>query len=293
MNLEEQSSDIAQGVDKGDVKELGAGDQGLMFGYAVDETDSLMPASLMFAHGILQTLAKARKSGQVGFLKPDAKSQISVEYQGDHVTRVDTVVVSTMHSPSVTLKEVTEFVRESVIKNVIPSHFLDKKTKYFINPTGRFVIGGPKGDCGLTGRKIIVDTYGGHGAHGGGAFSWKDPTKVDRSGAYMARYMAKSVVAAGLAKKALVQLAYAIGVAEPVSIHVQTFGTESVPRQHIEKALLHLFRCKPQDIIDQFDLQTPVKRGFRYRDTAVYGHFGRSEFPWEALDKVSVLKAFV
>lgn len=293
--IDEQSRDIAQGVNEGEgtFKEMGAGDQGMMFGYAVNETPELMPATLQYSQRILQNLAKARKSKVVDFLRPDAKSQVTVEYHDGRIKRVDTVVVSTMHSEDVTLEKLAEFVREEVIKKTIPSELLDSKTKYYINPTGRFVTGGPQGDCGLTGRKIIVDTYGGHGAHGGGAFSGKDPTKVDRSAAYLARYIAKNVVAAGLTDRALVQLAYAIGVAEPVSVNVQTFGTEKVARHKIEGAVRETFKMRPADIIEQFDLLNPAKNNFRYRDSAAYGHFGRSEFPWERTDKVDALKKCV
>lgn len=292
--VDEQSQDIAMGVNEGEgmYKEMGAGDQGMMFGYAVNETPELMPATLQYAHRILENLARARKSNRVDYLRPDAKSQVTVEYHDGKIKRVDTVVVSTMHSESVSMETLTQFIREEIIKKTIPSELLDSKTRYFINPTGRFVTGGPQGDCGLTGRKIIVDTYGGHGAHGGGAFSGKDPTKVDRSAAYLGRYIAKNVVAAGLADRALVQLAYAIGVAEPVSVNVQTFGTEKVSRAKIETAVRETFKMRPQDIITQFDLLHPAKNKFRYRDTAAYGHFGRAEFPWEKLDKVDALKKY-
>ena len=291
--LDEQSQDIAQGVNEGQglFKEMGAGDQGMMFGYAIDETPELMPASVQYAHQILQTLSTHRKTSRVDFLRPDAKSQVTVEYHDGQLKRIDTVVVSTMHTDSVTLEKLREYVIQDVIKAAVPRELLDEKTKYFVNPTGRFVVGGPQGDCGLTGRKIIVDTYGGHGAHGGGAFSGKDPTKVDRSAAYLGRYIAKNVVAAGLAKRALVQIAYAIGVAEPVSVNVQTFGTEKVARATIEKAIRENFAMKPADIINQFKLTTP--QGYCYKETAAYGHFGRSHFPWEKTDKVSVLKKYL
>lgn len=292
--VDEQSADIAMGVNVGEGthKEMGAGDQGMMFGYACNETPELMPATLQYAHRILQNLAKARKNKVVDFLRPDAKSQVTVEYHGTKIKRIDTVVVSTMHSESVTLEKLEAYIRDEIVKKTIPAELLDSKTKYYINPTGRFVTGGPQGDCGLTGRKIIVDTYGGHGAHGGGAFSGKDPTKVDRSAAYLARYIAKNVVAAGLTDRALVQLAYAIGVAEPVSVNVQTFGTEKVEHAKIVAAVRETFKMRPQDIIKEFDLLHPSKGGFRYRDTAAYGHFGRSEFPWEKLDKVDALKKY-
>jgi S-adenosylmethionine synthetase len=262
-----------------------------MFGYAINETPELMPATLQYSHAVLRNLAVARKSKKVDFLRPDAKSQVTVEYHDGVIKRVDTVVVSTMHTDAVSLSRLQEYVVEDVIKKTIPAHLLDAKTRYFINPTGRFVTGGPQGDCGLTGRKIIVDTYGGHGAHGGGAFSGKDPSKVDRSAAYFGRYIAKNVVAAGLADRALVQLAYAIGVAEPVSVNVQTFGTEKVARARIETAVRETFKMKPADIIAAFDLKRP--KGYTYRETAAYGHFGRNQFPWERLDKVDALKAFL
>jgi S-adenosylmethionine synthetase len=295
LAVDAQSTDIAMGVDEnsGAQKEMGAGDQGMMFGYAVNETPELMPATLQYAHMILKGLSTARKKAVVPFLRPDAKSQVTVEYHNGVIKRIDTVVVSTMHSADSSLETIREFVLEEVIKKTIPSNLIDAKTRFLINPTGRFVVGGPQGDCGLTGRKIIVDTYGGHGAHGGGAFSGKDPTKVDRSAAYMARYVAKNVVAAGLAERALVQLAYAIGVAEPVSVNVQTFGTEKVPVDKIERAIGQVFQMKPAAIIETLQLLTPGKAGFRYRDTAAYGHFGRSEFPWERTDKVTELKSKV
>lgn len=293
--VDAQSHDIAVGVNEGEGlhSEMGAGDQGMMFGYAVNETPEFMPATLQYAQNILQSLAQKRKVEKVGFLRPDAKSQVTIEYHDGVMKRVDTVVLSTMHSPDVSNETLEKFVVDEVIKKTIPAHLLDSKTKYHINPTGRFVTGGPQSDCGLTGRKIIVDTYGGHGAHGGGAFSGKDPSKVDRSAAYLGRYIAKNVVAAGLADKALVQIAYAIGVADPVSVNVQTFGTEKVARQKIEAAVRETFRMKPQDIINQFDLKNPSKNGFCYRETAAYGHFGRSKFPWEKLDKVEALKQYL
>jgi S-adenosylmethionine synthetase len=288
--VDAQSHDIAIGVNEGEGlhKEMGAGDQGMMFGYAVNETPEFMPATVQYAHTVLKNLSEKRKSGQANFLRPDAKSQVTAEYHNGKMARIDTVVVSTMHTEETDLKELEKFVIENVVKKSIPSELLDSKTKYYINPTGRFVTGGPQGDCGLTGRKIIVDTYGGHGAHGGGAFSGKDPSKVDRSAAYLGRYIAKNVVAAGLADKALVQIAYAIGVAEPVSVNVQTFGTEKVARVKIENAVRKTFQMKPADIIEQFKLKTP--KGYNYQETAAYGHFGRSQFPWEKLDKVAELK---
>jgi S-adenosylmethionine synthetase len=293
--VDAQSADIAMGVDEdaGKQKEMGAGDQGMMFGYAVNETPELMPATLQYAHMILKGLSAARKKGVVPYLRPDAKSQVTVEYQDGRIHRVDTVVVSTMHSADVSLDTLRPFVVEEVIRKTIPSDLIDSRTRFLINPTGRFVVGGPQGDCGLTGRKIIVDSYGGHGAHGGGAFSGKDPTKVDRSAAYMARYIAKNVVAAGFADRALVQLAYAIGVAQPVSVNVQTFGTEKVARNRIERVVRDVFDMRPAAIIETLLLRNPAKSGFRYRDTAAYGHFGRTEFPWERCDKVTELQSKV
>lgn len=291
--VDAQSHDIAVGVNEGEGlhKEMGAGDQGMMFGYAVNETPELMPATLQCAHNLLKNLATARKTGVVNFLRPDAKSQVTAEYHDGKLKRVDTVVISTMHTEDVSLETLAKWTIENIVKKTIPANLLDDKTRYYINPTGRFVVGGPQGDCGLTGRKIIVDTYGGHGAHGGGAFSGKDPSKVDRSAAYLGRYIAKNVVAAGLADRALVQIAYAIGVAEPVSVNVQTFGTEKVARAKIETAVRETFKMKPADIISQFDLQRP--KGYTYRETAAYGHFGRAQFPWERLDKVDALKKFL
>jgi S-adenosylmethionine synthetase len=291
LALEQQSPDISMGVDEGEKKEMGAGDQGMMFGYAINETPELMPASIQYAHRLLQSLSAARRENKVDFLRPDSKSQVTFEYSNGKILRADTVVVSTMHSADVGLPTLREFIIEEVIRKTMPAQWLDAKTKFLVNPTGRFVVGGPQGDCGLTGRKIIVDTYGGHGAHGGGAFSGKDPTKVDRSAAYLARYMAKHVVAAGLADRALVQLAYAIGVAEPVSVLVETFGTEKVSRGKIERAMRQTFKMKPRDIIEQFSLRHPTKAGFSYRETAAFGHFGRAHFPWEKTDKVELLKS--
>lgn len=283
--VEEQSPDISMGVTASGSKEQGAGDQGMMFGFACDETPEFMPATISYAHSLLKNLSNVRRSGRVPFLRPDAKSQVTVEYKNGKLTRVDAVVISTQHAPDVSMKELETFVIEEVVKKTIPSELL-QNTKYFINPTGRFVIGGPQGDCGLTGRKIIVDTYGGHGAHGGGAFSGKDPSKVDRSAAYMGRYIAKNLVAAGLASKALVQLAYAIGVAEPVSVFVDTYGTSNLSQKELENRVRKVFRLKPHEIVEQFDLLRPI-----YKRTASYGHFGRSEFPWEKLDKVDALKS--
>ncbi|MGY3803221.1 methionine adenosyltransferase [Pigmentibacter ruber] len=293
--IDQQSPDIAQGVNEGEGlhKEQGAGDQGMMFGYATNETPEFMPATLQYAHSILRNLSKARKEGTVNWLRPDAKSQVTVEYHDGKMKRIDTVVVSTMHSENVSQQEIKEFVIEKIIKNTIPQNLLDSNTKYHINPTGKFVIGGPQGDCGLTGRKIIVDTYGGHGAHGGGAFSGKDPSKVDRSAAYMGRYIAKNIVAAGLAERALVQIAYAIGVAQPVSVNVNTFGTEKVARIKIEEAVQKVFNMTPAGIVKTFNLLNPQENGYTYHETASYGHFGRSNFPWEKTDKVQELKKFV
>lgn len=283
--IEQQSPDIAQGVDEKDAKDLGAGDQGMMFGYACNETAEYMPATISYSHALLRKLAQLRKGGDARFLRPDAKSQVTAEYRDGRLSRIDAVVISTQHAPDINQSELEEYVRESCIKEVIPSNLLDKKTKYHINPTGRFVIGGPQGDCGLTGRKIIVDTYGGHGAHGGGAFSGKDPTKVDRSAAYMGRYIAKNIVAAGLAERCLVQLAYAIGVSEPVSVFVDTYGTGKKSTAELAEMIRSSFNLTPRGIIETFDLLRPI-----YRKTASYGHFGREEFPWEQLDKVSILK---
>ena len=295
-SIDEQSPDIAMGVDTaleardGDMDEadaIGAGDQGMMFGYATNETESYMPLPVYLAHGLTRQLTALRKSGEVPYLLPDGKSQVTVEYEDDKPVRVDTVVISTQHKGEATLEQVKQDVIEKVIKPVIPAELLDENTKYFINPTGRFVIGGPQGDTGLTGRKIIVDTYGGMARHGGGAFSGKDCTKVDRSGAYAARYVAKNVVAAGLADRCEVQLAYAIGVAYPVSILVDTFGTNKVPEEQIVKAVRDNFDLRPAGIIRELDLRRPI-----YKQTAAYGHFGRTDLdlPWEQLNKVEALK---
>lgn len=281
-NLTQQSPDIAMGVDIG-----GAGDQGLMFGYACDETKELMPFPIMMAHKLCQQLAEARRRGVLDFLRPDGKSQVTVEYEGSKPVRVDAVVVSTQHAGSAKIETVREGVRECIIKTVIPAHMLDPNTKYHINPTGRFVTGGPVGDSGLTGRKIIVDTYGGTAHHGGGCFSGKDPTKVDRSAAYMARHIAKNIVAAGLANCAEVQLAYAIGVEDPVSIMVDTFGTGKIDDSALEALVRMHFMLTPKGIIESLDLRRPV-----YKKTAAYGHFGRSEpeFTWERTDKAALLR---
>jgi S-adenosylmethionine synthetase len=285
----QQSPDISQGVKETGTDDQGAGDQGLMFGYAVDETDELMPLSISMSHKLVKDLATLRKSGKASWIRPDAKSQVTVQYVNNVLTRIDTVVISTQHSEEVGLGTIKEFIMEELIKKSIPSHWLDSKTKYHINPTGRFVTGGPMGDAGVTGRKIIVDTYGGHGAHGGGAFSGKDPSKVDRSAAYAARHIAKNIVGAGLAKKCLVQVAYAIGVAEPVSINVNEFGTSEVGSEALEKAVKQIWSLKPAHIIRDFDLLRPI-----YSSTAAYGHFGRTEdsFTWEKLNKVSALKDY-
>jgi len=280
--IKRQSPDIAMGVDTG-----GAGDQGLMFGFACDETEELMPMPIQLAHRLTQRLAEVRKSKKVGFLRPDGKSQVTVEYRDGKPFRVDCVVVSTQHSDVVTNEALRSAIMEHVIKPIIPAHMLDAKTKYHINPTGRFVIGGPMGDAGLTGRKIIVDTYGGYSRHGGGAFSGKDPSKVDRSACYMARYVAKNIVAAGLATRAEVQLAYAIGVAEPVSVMVDTFGTGTIPEEKITAIVRENFSLTPKAIIEALDLRKPV-----YKQTAAYGHFGRTGpgFTWERTDRADALR---
>jgi S-adenosylmethionine synthetase len=280
--VDQQSPDIAQGVDTG-----GAGDQGMMFGYACDETSALMPAPIQYAHAVTRQLAKARRDG-LDFLRPDGKSQVTVEYRDRKPVRIDTVVVSTQHSESVSTKKLTEAVMEEVIFKGLPKKLLDKKTRFHINPTGRFVVGGPMGDTGVTGRKIIVDTYGGMGRHGGGAFSGKDPSKVDRSAAYMGRYIAKNVVAAGLASRCEVQVAYAIGVADPVSVMVDTFGTGVVSEERIAAGIKKVFGLKPREITSGLDLLKPI-----YEKTAAYGHFGRTEksFTWERTDKAEALAA--
>ena len=282
VNLTQQARDIAQGVDAG-----GAGDQGLMFGYACDETDELMPFPIMMAHKLCLRLAEVRHKKILDFIRPDGKSQVTVEYNGSKPLRVEAVVVSTQHTPTVSTETLHEGVMQCVIKPVIPGHMLDKNTKYHINPTGRFVTGGPVGDSGLTGRKIIVDTYGGMARHGGGCFSGKDPTKVDRSATYMARYIAKNLVAAGLAPRAEVQLAYAIGVVDPVSVMVRTFGTGKVDNVRLVELVRKHFKLTPQGIIESLDLLRPI-----YRKTAAYGHFGRPEpeFTWEKTDKAAALK---
>jgi len=295
--LDKQSPDISQGVDAKKAKgkataEQGAGDQGMMFGYACDETKELMPMPIMLAHKLTRGLAKQRRSGELPFVRPDGKSQVSVVYENNRPVRVDNVVISTQHSPDVSHKELQDAIIEKLIKKVVPASLLTKQTKFYVNPTGRFVVGGPQGDCGLTGRKIIVDTYGGMGRHGGGAFSGKDPSKVDRSAAYMARYVAKNIVAAGLARRAEVQVAYAIGYPEPVSVLVDTFGTGKVDEERIAKAVRKVFGLKPAQIVEQLDLLRPI-----YEATSAYGHFGRTEdldnFTWERTDKVEALQAAI
>jgi S-adenosylmethionine synthetase len=292
VTLGKQSPDIAMGVDThtNATQEQGAGDQGIMFGYAVNETKEMMPLSISLSHKLLEELARARKGNKVNWLRPDSKSQVTIEYVDGKAKRVDAVVISTQHSEDVTNQQIKEFMLDAVVKKVIPAELLDSKTKYYINPTGRFVIGGPMGDCGLTGRKIIVDTYGGHGAHGGGAFSGKDPSKVDRSSAYAARNIAKTIVAAGLAERCLVQTSYAIGVAEPVSVMIQDYGTATCDPAALVKAVRELWSLKPASIVKEFDLLKP-----RYRNTAAYGHFGRDgeAFTWERVTKAEKLKDMV
>lgn len=298
-SIDEQSADIAQGVDKAlearegqmsdeEIEAIGAGDQGLMFGYADNETEELMPLPISLSHKLARQLTAVRKDGTLAYLRPDGKTQVTVEYDQDgKPVRIETIVVSTQHDPDITLEQIQKDIKAHVINPVVPEELLDENTKYFINPTGRFVIGGPQGDAGLTGRKIIVDTYGGYARHGGGAFSGKDPTKVDRSGAYAARYVAKNIVAAGLASKCEVQLAYAIGVAQPVSIAVDTFGTGTVSEEKLVELVRRHFDLRPAGIIKMLDLRRPI-----YRATAAYGHFGRTdvELPWEQTDKANILK---
>ncbi|HTM44979.1 MAG TPA: methionine adenosyltransferase [Polyangiaceae bacterium] len=288
LAVEPQSPDISQGVTEGqgDFKEQGAGDQGLMFGYACDETPELMPAPIMYAHQLMMTMSKVRKAKKVNFLRPDAKSQVTLEYVDGKPKRIETVVVSTQHSPDVDNATLRDAVMELVIKKTLPKKMLDKNTKYFINPTGRFVIGGPFGDAGLTGRKIIVDTYGGMGRHGGGAFSGKDPSKVDRSAAYYARYVAKNIVASKVATRCEVQVAYAIGVAQPVGVYVHTFGTGKVSDEKLSAYIRDNFDMRPRSIIQQLNLLRPV-----YSPTAAYGHFGRKEFAWEKTDRAKEIAA--
>ncbi len=283
--LGKQSRDIAQGVDRTSPEEQGAGDQGLMFGYATNETPTLMPAPIIYSHLLLEKHAELRKNGQMDWARPDAKSQLTFRYENDKPVGIEAVVLSTQHSPDISQESLHEAILEEVIKPVLPKKWITKDTQYHINPTGRFVIGGPMGDCGLTGRKIIVDTYGGMARHGGGAFSGKDPSKVDRSAAYAARYVAKNVVAAGLADRCEVQVSYAIGVAQPTSVTVETFGTNKVDEAKISKAVSEVFDLRPYGIVTMLDLLRPI-----YRKTAAYGHFGREEFSWEATDRADALK---
>ena len=281
-----QSSDINQGVDRENPLDQGAGDQGIMFGYATNETEVLMPAAITYAHRLMEKQAEVRKSGKLSWLRPDAKSQVTLKYEDNKIVGVDAVVLSTQHSEEVSQKEIYEGVMEEIIKPILPSEWLSQQTKYFINPTGRFVIGGPMGDCGLTGRKIIVETYGGAARHGGGAFSGKDPSKVDRSAAYAARYVAKNIVAAGLADRCEIQLSYAIGVAEPTSIMVEPFGTGKVSNEVLVKLVREFFDLRPYGLIKMLNLIQPI-----YRQTAAYGHFGREQFPWEKVDRAEELRA--
>lgn len=297
-SLKGQSPDIAQGVNsslearggEADANDTGAGDQGMMFGFACDETEDYMPAPIYYAHKLTKKLSEVRKNGTLSYLRPDGKSQVTVEYDDDKVVRIDSVVISSQHAPEVEHAQIEKDIIDNVIKAVLPANLLDENTKYYINPTGRFVIGGPQGDCGLTGRKIIVDTYGGYASHGGGAFSGKDPTKVDRSAAYAARYVAKNVVASGIAKKCEIQLAYAIGVAKPLSIFVNTYGTGKISDDKIIEIINENFDLRPAAIIKNFNLRRPI-----YKQTAAYGHFGRSDInvPWEKLEKVDIFKKYL
>jgi len=282
--IEKQSPDIAMGVDASVSKDQGAGDQGMMFGFATSETSDLMPAPIHYAHGLARRLAKVRKDGTLGWLRPDGKTQVTVEYDGDKPVRIDAVVVSTQHAPEVSQRKIKEALLEHVIKPTLPARMVDRRTKILVNPTGRFVIGGPFGDAGVTGRKIIVDTYGGMGRHGGGAFSGKDPSKVDRSACYYARYVAKNVVASGVARRCEVQVAYAIGVAKPVGVAIDTFGTGLVPDQKLERYILEHFDMRPRAIIAELGLLAPI-----YQATAAYGHFGRKSFAWEKTDRAAAM----
>ena len=285
--IDPQSPDIAMGVDEGDDHEQGAGDQGIMFGYATDETKEYMPMAITLASKLAKKLADVRKSGLLSYLRPDGKTQVTIEYDDDKIVRIDTILISTQHAPEVTTEQIKNDLWKNVVLEIIPNELIDDKTKFLCNPTGRFVIGGPQGDSGLTGRKIIVDTYGGSCPHGGGAFSGKDPSKVDRSAAYMARYIAKNIVASGIAKRAQIELSYAIGVAQPVSVLVETFNTGKVSDEIISKAVIDNFDLTPKGIITSLDLLRPI-----YKQTATYGHFGRDDLnlPWEKLDKVDVFK---
>ncbi|MXP56686.1 methionine adenosyltransferase [Pantoea sp. Mhis] len=280
-----QSSDINQGIEHIDPLKQGAGDQGLMFGYATNETDVLMPAPVIYAHRLVQQQAKLRKNGSLPWLRPDAKSQITFQYDCGKIIGIDTIVFSTQHTEKISQTDLHEAVMEEIIKPILPVKWISSNTKYHINPTGRFVIGGPMGDCGLTGRKIIVDTYGGMARHGGGAFSGKDPSKVDRSAAYAARYVAKNIVAAGLAERCEIQISYAIGIAEPTSIMIETFGTESIPTEQLISLICEFFDLRPYGLIQMMDLLKPI-----YKETAAYGHFGREHFPWEQTDKAVQLR---